>query len=354
MKEERINATAHQQTDTLDRVLRYAVQKAGVKSSQIEQKETRWGMLVERFAQMQAAPRAARLDTVPALVYAEFKPEGTRRDIDVLAITALVLDIDKEVNLDRTRAALAGRECVIYTTKRSTPTAPRLRVVLPLAAPVSARDWPGTYRQFAAGLALPGLDACAEKLSQPFFAPPGAGHFEHMAGEWLDPTPYIAAARQEESDALPEPEQIRIALLPVPLLDPELIPDAFRGWITDTAYRMQCPIDFCAVGAIGILAAVVGAGIGIKPKRKDDWLVVPNLWGGVIAPPSKKKTPALAEMIKALGRLEKLAADGTQQVKATAADPETRARHKLLEAELKVSAIGTLEPLEDRRIGSSA
>ncbi len=335
MNQEDINAKARQQTDTLDRVLRYAVQKAGVKSSHIEQKETRWGMLVKRFAQMQAAPRTASLDTVPAVVYAEFKPAGTRRDIDVLAITALVLDIDKDVNLDRTRAALAGMECAIYTTKRSTPTAPRLRVILPLATPVSARDWPGTYRQFAAALALPGLDACAEKLSQPFFAPPGGGHFEHMAGEWLDPNPYIAAARQEEYDALPEPEQIRIALLPVPSLDPELIPDAFRGWITDTAYRMQCPIDFCAVGAIGILAAVVGAGIGIKPKRKDDWLVVPNLWGGVIAPPSKKKTPALAEMIKALGRLEKLAADGTQQVKATAADPETRARYKLLEAELK-------------------
>jgi hypothetical protein len=108
-----------------------------------------------------------------------------------------------------------------------------------------------------------------------------------------------------------------------------------RDWIADTAYRMQCPIDFCAVGAIGILAAVVGAGIGIKPKRKDDWLIVPNLWGGVIGPPSKKKTPALAEMVKALGRLEKLAADGTQQAKAAAADPETKARQKLLEAELK-------------------
>ena len=335
MNEEEIKLIAHQETDTLDIVVRYAVQKGGVKSNQIEQKETRWSVLVERFTQMQAAPRTANLDTVPALIYADFKPKGTRRDVDVLAITALVLDIDQDANLDRTRAALAGLEYAIYTTKRSTPAAPRLRVVLPLAAPVSARDWLGTYRQFAAALALPGLDACAEKLSQPFFAPPGGGHFEHMAGVWLDPTPYIAAARQAEYDALPEPELIRIALLPVPPLDPELIPDAFRGWIADTAYRMQCPIDFCAVGAIGILAAVVGAGIGIKPKRKDDWLIVPNLWGGVIGPPSKKKTPALAEMVKALGRLEKLAADGTQQAKATATDPETKVIQKLLDAELK-------------------
>ncbi|MBP9893466.1 MAG: hypothetical protein KBG84_16300, partial [Planctomycetes bacterium] len=190
-------------------------------SSQIEPAETRWGALVERFTQMQAGPRAADPESVPALIYADFKDGATRRAVDVVNMTALVLDIDKDADLDRTRAALAGMECAIYTTKRSTAAAPRLRVILPLAAPVSARDWPGTYRQFAAALALPGLDDCAEKLSQPFFGPPGGGHFEHMAGEWLDPNPYIAAARQAEYDALPEPEPIRIALLPVPPLEPE-------------------------------------------------------------------------------------------------------------------------------------
>lgn len=333
-EQEKNTTTADKRTDTLDRLVRYAVQKGGVKSSQIESAETRWGALVERFTQMQAAQRADDPESVPALIYAEFKEGATRRDIDVVNMTALVLDIDKDADIDRTRAALAGMECAIYTTKRSTPTAPRLRVILPLAAPVPARNWPGTYRQFAAALALPGLDACAEKLSQPFLAPPGGGSFERLSGEWLDPAPYIAAARQAEYDALPTPEPIRITLLPVPPLDPELIPAPFRGWISDIAYRMQCPIDFCAVGAIAILAAVVGAGIGIKPKRKDDWLIVPNLWGGVIGPPSKKKTPALAEMVKALARLEKIATDGSQQAKATAADPETKVRQKLLEAEL--------------------
>ena len=70
--------------------------------------------------------------------------------------------------------------------------------------------------------------------------------------------------------------------------------------------------------------------VGIRPKRKDDWLVVPNLWGGVIGPPSKKKTPALSEMLKALHRLEKSANDDAQHAKASAADPETKIKHKLL------------------------
>lgn len=334
-EQEKITPNPDGRTDTLDRVMRYAVQKGGVKSNQIEVAETPWGSVVERFRQMQAGPRAADPETLPALIYAEFKEGATRHDANVIAMTALVLDIDKDANLDRTRAALAGREAVIYTTKRSTPTAPRLRVILPLAAPVPARDWPGTYRQFAAALALPGLDACAEKLSQPFLAPPGEGHFERLAGEWLDPAPYIAAARQAEFDALPEPEPIKQTLHPVPAFDPELLPRPFRTWVVDMAHRMQCPVDFCAVGAVVTLAGVVGAAIGIKPKRKDDWLVVPNCWGGVIGPPSKKKTPALQESTKPLGRLEAMQREGAQQAQRDAADPETKARQKLLRQELE-------------------
>lgn len=123
----------------------------------------------------------------------------------------------------------------------------------------------------------------------------------------------------------------------MPPLDTALIPAPLRGWIADVAHRMQCPVDYCAVGALVALAGVVGAAVGIRPKRRDDWLVVPNLWGGVIGPPSKKKTPALSDMLKALGRLEMAAADGTQQAKASAADPETKIKQKLLKKELEAA-----------------
>jgi hypothetical protein len=322
---------------TLDKLLRYAVQTAGVKSNQIEPAETRWSTVVERFAQLQAAPRVANPEAVPALIYAQFKEGATRHDANVIAMTALVLDIDSHADIERTRAALAGWDAAIYTTKRSTPNALRLRVVLPLATPVPARDWLGTYRQFAEALALPGLDACAEKLSQPFLAPPGGGYFEHLQGDWLDPAPFVAAARQADYDALPEPEAIGQKLPPVPPLDPQLIPAPLRAWIADVAHRMQCPVDYCAVGALIALAGVVGAAIGIRPKRRDDWLVVPNLWGGVIGPPSKKKTPALNDMLKALHRLEKAASDGSKQAKATALDPETTIKIKLLKKELEAA-----------------
>jgi len=67
---------------------------------------------------------------------------------------------------------------------------------------------------------------------------------------------------------------------------------------------VQCPIDFPAVAAMIGLAGVVGRKIGIRPKRKDDWLVVPNLWGACIGRPGFMKTPAIQEPLKPLCRLE--------------------------------------------------
>jgi 5S rRNA maturation endonuclease (ribonuclease M5) len=102
----------------------------------------------------------------------------------------------------------------------------------------------------------------------------------------------------------PDPEEIQNELLTVENLPPNIIPVPFRGWLTDIAHRMQCPIDFVAVGAIVAAGAIIGAGCGIRPKQNDDWLVIPNLWGGVVARPSMLKTPSLAEVLKPLARLE--------------------------------------------------
>ncbi len=92
----------------------------------------------------------------------------------------------------------------------------------------------------------------------------------------------------------PDPQPLPDELPPVPPFDLGLLPETFRPWISDIAARVQCPADFPAVAAMIGLAAVLGRKIGIRPKRHDDWLVVPNLWGAVIGPPSVMKTPAIA------------------------------------------------------------
>jgi Protein of unknown function (DUF3987) len=124
------------------------------------------------------------------------------------------------------------------------------------------------------------------------------------------------------ADAFPDAPVCEFFSAPQPLPDPlprvepfepELLPEALRPWIHDIAERMQCPVDFPAVAALVSLAEVIGRKVGIRPKRQDDWLVVPNLWGAVIGRPGVLKTPAILEPLRQLYRLEADAKDLYQQ-----------------------------------------
>jgi hypothetical protein len=88
-----------------------------------------------------------------------------------------------------------------------------------------------------------------------------------------------------------------------------------RGWIMDVSERMQIPPDFAAAGAVVVAGSLIGRRLGIRPKRQDDWLVVPNLWGAVVGRPSLMKSPALAEVMKPLGRLVAEAYEDYQEAK---------------------------------------
>lgn len=101
----------------------------------------------------------------------------------------------------------------------------------------------------------------------------------------------------------PDPQPIPCSLLPVAAFDNALLPAALRDWVSDIAHRMQCPPDFTAVAAMVALSSVIGRKAGIKPKRFDDWTVLPNLWGAVVGRPAVMKSPALSEATKPLDRL---------------------------------------------------
>ncbi len=101
-----------------------------------------------------------------------------------------------------------------------------------------------------------------------------------------------------------EPKPIQAALHPVPAFDADtLLPEALRGWVMDEADRMPCPPDFIAAGALVALGAIIGARCAIKPKSRDSWLIVPNLWGGIVGLPSEKKSPSIGAALKPLDRL---------------------------------------------------
>jgi hypothetical protein len=100
------------------------------------------------------------------------------------------------------------------------------------------------------------------------------------------------------------PEKLPDELPSVPAMAPAMIPESLRPWLCDIADRMQCPLDFPVIGAIVTAGSLIGRQLAIRPKRQDDWIVIPNLWGGVVGRPGIMKTPALDEAKKPLQRLE--------------------------------------------------
>jgi putative DNA primase/helicase len=125
------------------------------------------------------------------------------------------------------------------------------------------------------------------------------------------PTEVNTTIDDKWEDPVPLPE----GLPPVAPLDPTMLPEPLRGWIIDVSERMQIPPDFAAAGAIVVAGSLIGRKLGIHPKRQDDWLVVPNLWGAVVGRPSLLKSPALAEVMRPLGRLVVEAYEEYQEAK---------------------------------------
>ena len=129
-----------------------------------------------------------------------------------------------------------------------------------------------------------------------------------------NPTRENATAGDLTGREWPQPQPIRAALHPVPLFDPvALLPDVLRDWVMDEAERMPCAPDFVAAAAVVALGATIGARCAIKPKARDSWLVVPNLWGGIVALPSAKKSPAIGA---AMAPVDRLAATGQEAHRA--------------------------------------
>lgn len=98
-----------------------------------------------------------------------------------------------------------------------------------------------------------------------------------------------------------------------PALPPDFLPDTLKPWLLDIADRAQIPLEMVAAPAIVGLSSVIGRGVGICPKRLDDWMVVPNLWGAAIARPGTLKSYAMAEPLKPLKRLATRARDDFKQ-----------------------------------------
>lgn len=177
-------------------------------------------------------------------------------------------------------------------------TAAALAIRAKLALPQFGEDRPEGATDFNDMAAICGAEAVKEAINRAEIP----AIRTHQAG--------VDVAAANDLDAWPEPLPMPDALPPVMAFDFDLLPDALRPWIEDIAERVQCPPDFPAVGAMISLAAVVGRKIGVRPKRQDDWLEVPNLWGAIVGRPGMMKSPALRASMQQLQKLEARAREG--------------------------------------------
>ncbi len=137
----------------------------------------------------------------------------------------------------------------------------------------------------------------------------------------------------------PAPQPLPTALSPVPAFNADLLPTAFAPWVNDIAERAQCPPDFVAVGALVAAASVIGRQVTIRPKGRDDWTVVPNLWALCIGRPGIMKSPALKEATRPLERLaiEAREAFEAQQQRSKFEEEKAKARRRILEKKIRVA-----------------
>lgn len=150
-----------------------------------------------------------------------------------------------------------------------------------------------------AGLDLPVKGDCVDWLSMN----PDATAADVAALSKTDPPGSTESAANKPGGVLPYPEPLPDlpAVLP---FDYDYLPGALRGFVQDISERMQCPPDFAAVGAFVMMATIIGRKVGIRPMQRNDWTVIPNLWGAVVGNSGVMKSPTLSAALSPVKKLQ--------------------------------------------------
>ncbi len=140
------------------------------------------------------------------------------------------------------------------------------------------------------------------------------------AADWLDRNPGATAADVlalpvvqaapgiEVQNNTEGPMPLPAELLPVDPFPLEALPDTFAPWVQDVTDRMRCPPDYVAVPMLVAAASLVARHVGIRPQARSDWTERGNLWAMLVGRPGQMKSPAMAQALGPIERLEALAA----------------------------------------------
>lgn len=134
------------------------------------------------------------------------------------------------------------------------------------------------------------------------------------------PFPTLASAipPAPEEEPWPARQALPPSRTPAPSMPPDLLPLAFRDWITDESERLGACIEFLAIPAAVAAGSLLGRSLSVRPKARNSWTVTPNLWGQSIARPSGMKTPSANAGLYPLRRLAAEEMDRCKQTRAKA------------------------------------
>jgi len=157
----------------------------------------------------------------------------------------------------------------------------------------------------------------------------------------------------ERESQWPDPRPIVSDLPPAPPFDAgALLPTALSEFVMDEADRMCAAPDYVAAALVVALGAVIGTKCALKPKRRDDWIVTANLYGGIVGDPSAKKSPTIGTVMRFMDRLEakevELLAERVKTYEAELAAFE--AHESAIKASMKKAASG--KPDKDKMLAA--
>jgi hypothetical protein len=83
----------------------------------------------------------------------------------------------------------------------------------------------------------------------------------------------------------------------------DLMKPFWAGWIRSAAKAASAPVDYVAMGVLGMRRPHAGGG----------WREPPILWVAVVGSPSSGKSPALDAVVELLGHVEEKMAEGFEE-----------------------------------------
>lgn len=149
-----------------------------------------------------------------------------------------------------------------------------------------------------------------------------------------------------------KPLSLEVQYHPVLPLSEEVLPGDLYEFARMKARRLDnAPVEFVAIPLLVSYSAVLGTTHVIQPKQSDfDWKETPVLWGGLIAPPSAKKTPAMNVALKFVKKAQKCLnekhKETEKQYKAKAKIAEYKAK-KLMDEAIQASEDGDDQRAEE-------